>query len=480
MSHPGSGGDRPTGNVAETSPLCCDEPNKYARPARLEFSDGVATFHGYQGFVLTRDSVTVSQEDPTLQRKRELLEPFFRPAYLKHRLILDLGANAGFFCFWAVQNGADEAIAVDIDEDYLDMVKTAADRLGFEHVVTAKENTLDWNRPADVVLSLALVHWIYSCTALFGSIDSIINRLAQLTRYMLVVEWVDPEDPAIAFFHHTDWNKDLVQEPYSRPAFESALARYFSRYSLVGQVTPTRGLYVAFRTSHEIDLSGSLPLLMPKESVISSRCLAMSGGIEYWSRVYDQGDTVCKQTTLDLASREEEFLSQLKGDYFPRALESRSEETHSVVVLEKVRGIPLSDAKGDVSASPDKLHTFIQHCLNLLGELKQRGISHRDIRPDNILVRNDKPVLIDFGWAASDASPYFAPEELGNRLGYLGRPPDGSFCDVYSMGKVLGAINQHRYPAFDYVIDLMTNPEQSLRITDLKVLRILFASVRES
>jgi SAM-dependent methyltransferase len=466
---------RSAGDTSGTSPIYWDQPNKYARAPKLELSDGRAVFYGYQEFILTRNSITVSERDENLQRKRDLLERFFRPAYLKRRKVLDLGSNAGFFCFWAVQNGADRSTAVDIDDTYLGMVRTAADRLGFDNVETIKSNVSDWDHPADVVLALALVHWIYSCTALFGSIDSIVSRLAQLTRFMLIVEWVDQEDPAMAFFHHTDWNKELVREPYDRADFEDALTRHFSRHVFVGEISPTRRLYVAFQTSHEIDLSGPLPLIMPKRSLISSRCLATSNGVEYWSRVYDQGDTIVKQTTLDLALREAHFLSQLTSDYFPRVLETRRKATYSVVVLEKIQGIPLSKAKEDINASPDRLHEFVQHCLNLVDELRLRGIVHRDILPENMIVRNGRPVLLDFGWAVSDTSPYFAPEGLGN----LGRPPDGSFCDVYSMGRVFDGINERRYPAFSRVIELMTEPDPSLRITDPGILKILFASAVE-
>ena len=86
-----------------------------------------------------------------------------------------------------------------------------------------------------------------------------------------------------------------------------------------------------------------------------------------------------------------------------------------------------------------------------------------------------KPVLTDFMWAVSDERPYFTPDDLGRP----GRPPDGSFCDVYSMGKVFEQVNGHRHAAFDPVIDLMTDPDASLRVVNLDVLRILFACAVE-
>jgi len=454
----------------EASPVTWQDPNKYARPASLEFQDGSAVFHGYQEYVLTKDSLAVSGEDPGLQKKHDLLAHFFQAKYLGHRTVLDLGANAGFFSFWALQNGADKAVALDMDETYLTIMENAARKLGFDRLEVVRANFSEWNKPSDIVLALALVHWVYSCTALFGSLDSIITRLAELTRYMLLIEWVDPEDPAIGFFHHIDWNRGSIRGPYTRVAFEASLARHFARHQSVAEVSPTRRLYVAFKSLHDIDLSGPLPFILPKEHIIASRCLVVHDGLQYWSRVYDDKKTVHKQATLDLAEREAYFLSQLNSDYFPRVLHSKSLQGYSIVTLEKVKGLPLKEAMKEIRRTSSSFCSFVQDCLSLVAELCRNGITHRDIRVDNMFVRNGKPVLVDFGWAVSSRRPYITPEGLG----VSGRPTDGSFCDMYAIGKVFEQINQHQYKAFDHIIELMTEQDASLRVTDAHVLKVLF------
>lgn len=455
--------------MGKETAVICDTPNKFARAPQIELYDHSAIFHGYQEFVLTKDAVRALPEDPSLQRKQKLLASYFCPRYLERRVVLDLGANAGFFCFWALQQGAEQAVAVDIDESYLQMVRDAKSRLEFHQLDIVNTNVADWKHPADVVLATALVHWVYSCTALFGSLDSVIERLARLTNYMLIVEWIEPEDSAIAFFHHIDWNQKTINAPYTLAAFERALADHFERYHIVGDILPTRRLYVAFRTEHEINLSGPLPLLRPKESVISSCLLAQHDGVEYWSRVYENGDAILKQATLDLAAREAFFLSQFKSDYFPRLLAVRSEETYSLVTLEKIDGLPLSKAAENILTSPSGFYAFIQHCLCILSELQGKGIVHRDIRPENILVRDDKPVLIDFGWAVSHERRYATPKFLGGAE----RPLDGSFCDLYSMGKVLKQLNSQHYPEFDLVLNLMAEEDPLFRITEVGMLEEL-------
>ena len=94
-----------------------------------------------------------------------------------------------------------------------------------------------------------------------------------------------------------------------------------------------------------------LPPIMPATHLISTQCLAEKDGIEYWSRVYDSGDEVIKQASLDLAEREALFLSDLTSSSFPKVIDVRSERGYSVVVLEKIQGVPLGQAKADINTN---------------------------------------------------------------------------------------------------------------------------------
>jgi tRNA A-37 threonylcarbamoyl transferase component Bud32 len=228
-------------------------------------------------------------------------------------------------------------------------------------------------------------------------------------------------------------------------------------------------------SQNQVNLSVPLPEILPRENLVSAKLLTQHEGIDYWCLLYEKDGIIHKQTSLDLAEREARFLSQFDGDYFPRPLSVHSEAEYSVITLKKIQGRKLRDALADINSSAIELYNFIQHCLNILLDLEKKGITHRNICRENILVQDGKPVLLDFTWAILKQEPYFSPSGLG---GYE-RPPDGHFSDVYSMGKILKYINRQHYRAFDWVISLMTIADMRLRIIDLMTLKTLFATALE-
>jgi eukaryotic-like serine/threonine-protein kinase len=113
------------------------------------------------------------------------------------------------------------------------------------------------------------------------------------------------------------------------------------------------------------------------------------------------------------------------------------------LVMELVRGEPLSTVISRGPIEPDETLRLIEDAAWALQAAHERGFVHRDVKPGNILVRNDGVVkLTDFGIAkAADAVPvtrsgmvmgtahYIAPEQAsGSEAGPAG--------DVYSLGIV--------------------------------------------
>jgi tRNA A-37 threonylcarbamoyl transferase component Bud32/tetratricopeptide (TPR) repeat protein len=116
------------------------------------------------------------------------------------------------------------------------------------------------------------------------------------------------------------------------------------------------------------------------------------------------------------------------------------------VVQEFVEGRTLRrEMPADASAEPWKVLATIEAIANALSELHACGIVHRDVKPENVIVRKETnlPVLVDFGIAYVPSRPdepgersfvgtllYMSPEQAAGKL------VDGR-SDVYSLGVVL-------------------------------------------
>jgi serine/threonine protein kinase len=446
-------------------------PSQYSRPASLELNEAGAVFRGYQEFLLTR--YLIEPYDSGLQSKKAILSKYFNPSHLKSKTVLDIGANAGFFCFWSLQNGAEKATAVEIDPEYIKMARDAASHLGFANFEIVNENIANWHNSADFVVALSLIHWIFSCSAQFGSLSKVIEKLSSLTNYILITEWIEPDDPAILSAGHLEWNRDSISGSYSREEFEKALGKYFAKFEVLGNTQDTRIIYAAYKTAHEIDLSGPLPLLMDKKFLVSSKLLGNVGSISYWSQVYDpQNGQIYKHASFDLAVREKDFLVKLDGGYFPKVVSVEVRDASSILIIEKINGIPLATAVEQINSSVDILYTFIFHCLKLLDQLKQNDIVHRDIHIENVIFCDDKPFLIDFGWAVTPNDNIIAPAGLHQE-------PSGGSCDVYSLGKVLESVVQEKYPEVRNFLRLMTESYRQARITDISLLKEILLTMAQ-
>jgi hypothetical protein len=135
-----------------------------------------------------------------------------------------------------------------------------------------------------------------------------------------------------------------------------------------------------------MDISAPLPLILPRENLVSSRLLTHYNGVDYWCMVYEKDGMLYKQASFDLAEREARFLSRFESDYFPRLVDAKSERDYSLITFQKIREQNLNAALSEINSSVVKLYDFIQHCLNILVDLKEKGITHRNIC-DAILVR---------------------------------------------------------------------------------------------
>lgn len=120
------------------------------------------------------------------------------------------------------------------------------------------------------------------------------------------------------------------------------------------------------------------------------------------------------------------------------------ENNTAYMALDFVRGRDLQDIAivNKIELSPEQLTSILIKILDAIGHVHENGLLHRDISPDNIIVRDDgEPVLIDFGAAREQSTRKtrvlsamqivkdgYSPQEF-----YVADSNQSPSCDLYSL-----------------------------------------------
>lgn len=458
-------------------------PNQHAEPLTVvRLADGFR-IGGYQAFEIHGRNPVALRTDAKLRRKQSLILPYFCPQVLQNRTVLDVGGNAGYFGFLALSRGAVSVDSIDVDSDYVEAADRIAQEQGVRNFHAHFATLNDWHTPADITLAFAMVHWLYSSTTGWGSLDEVIAQLADRTRVLLLIEWVAPSDPAITFFEHTTRHAKNVTGPYTFEAFERALCSHFSVVEPLGFVSPTRRLFAAWKSpvAKRLDMSCPMPKLFSESKLLSSSRVAVdSDGVEYWSRVYDLGDRIVKQAQRRQISVEIAAMKRLAGTGFvPELLGSSELGGYQHFEMERINGHRPEDAR---QLFREDAFRFVRQAVDILLALKKAGIVHRDISPSNLMVRSSlsgpQLVLLDFGWAVLHSGQRESEETwIPAGLGGIYRRPTGDFSDTYSMGLVLKEMVGGIDSRLDRIFSLMAPVDSQLKPVEPELVSEILATL---
>lgn len=147
------------------------------------------------------------------------------------------------------------------------------------------------------------------------------------------------------------------------------------------------------------------------------------------------GNTSALKKAEELFQREAAILHQLDHPQIPRFWEIFRQEKRIFLVLDYIDGFTYKDLleqrlqQGYCFSKPEILE-LLQNLLPVLGYIHRRGVIHRDISPDNIILRNEDrlPVLIDMGGVKQVAM------EVGTQLESGQIPATASFTCLGKVG----------------------------------------------
>jgi len=151
---------------------------------------------------------------------------------------------------------------------------------------------------------------------------------------------------------------------------------------------------------------------------------------QYWkgatSVVSQEGDKVIKKQTswgtYNLIDNEKRILSKVSSKHFPVVFNLPS--NNSEISIEHC---------GDRLTIENLPFNWKVQLIDIISELEKSTIQHRDVKPDNLMVKDGVIKLIDFGWARFKDDPPDSPPDC---LGYPYKPSWG-FDDRFSMKKVI-------------------------------------------
>jgi len=146
---------------------------------------------------------------------------------------------------------------------------------------------------------------------------------------------------------------------------------------------------------------------------------------------------------LRLFQQEAETLEKLGNhDQIPRLLAHLEEDGDIFIVQELINGNPLSlELKPNCPWEEKAIIEMLSDCLQVIKFVHSCEVIHRDIKPDNIIRRDDgKLVLVDFGTVKSFKDQVYTPTVAVYSDGYTpneqlsGKPKMNS--DIYALGMI--------------------------------------------
>src|SRR6185295_14775330 len=159
-------------------------------------------------------------------------------------------------------------------------------------------------------------------------------------------------------------------------------------------------------------------------------------------------------TVRERFARESQALARLDHPAVVKVYDAGGEGGQAWLVMELVPGEPLSKVLLSKRLDRPRLLALLEKVARGVHHAHEKGVIHRDLKPDNILVHGEEPKVADFGLAhLVESSPaltrsgavlgtpmYMAPEQVEGGREITAR------TDVYALGALLYEILTGRPP----------------------------------
>ena len=142
--------------------------------------------------------------------------------------------------------------------------------------------------------------------------------------------------------------------------------------------------------------------------------------------------------------REAEVLFGLEHPHIVKVRNVHMDHDPPFLEMDFVAGEPLGSLLQERSLTMGASTTLAAQLCSAMAYLHARGVSHRDLKPDNVIVAGEHATLVDFGLVSEDHNATLSrPGALFGTLSYVPpewggvERPDGVAWDRYSLGVLL-------------------------------------------
>lgn len=321
----------------------------------------------------------------------------------KDKTVSDLGCAEGFNGFKCAINDAKHVYLVDhfgkdiVHKNNIAIVEKIKSLIG-SNITIVNTEISEFHTKCDIVLAFAIIHWIYSFSDVFGSLEKIIEYLSDITYESLFVEWISPEDGTMKARNILGDNPGVtVKNDYNKETFLRVLNRNFKEVKLIGVMPncPIRETYMAnkFFTKFTDDLANYKLIVCGIGCGTSN--IYLSQDFTTIIKIYlrfkeDVYDKFYKCIIKSHYKTEKQSLIRLYNSGICPKLISYDDEKYTLKM----------EYCGDVLCKGNLPSDWKDQLKTIIRVLKEYSIWHNDsIRIQNYVVKNGKIYIIDFGWA---------------------------------------------------------------------------------
>ncbi|WP_428248118.1 protein kinase domain-containing protein [Ferrovibrio sp.] len=345
------------------------------------------------------------------------------PRPFKTGRLLDIGCHSGYNCFRFQRLGytctgiEKDTLTCEIGQDVNELKQTG---ITFINAAASPELIRDLGH-FDVILFLSTFQWVVH----FDGFEAAVKLLTEVQRHCDVLFFETsmgqegkmklPQIPDAAAVHAMVKNTGIhshvdclgaIPAPGSPMAQKRLLFRSQNRAVAAPDLwaMAPEGLAEVARMA-----ANSKPFYAKENDQFISRIygVLMSGTQKLAVKMVQAKN----DTARSLLYREHEFLYSLDAPCFVKPATFGMDEKTYVLAMPLLEGKTLAQAAADgMIENKDAVRAGLQQAQTAL---KAAGIRHRDLRPQNVMLTAQGPVILDFGWACwEDEGNCPAPPQL--------------------------------------------------------------------